>query len=1105
MNQGLKSYTKQFTHNVSGVGTLSFNMCGAARNMHMIIPLISTVGHCPINLSLIYNEQEKEVNSRFGKGFRLSTYKTISSTDDGYEVLNADGSTDSYTFTPDLSTTVYSHNKETGLTLTYEADSNNVYNYYLRDAKGNEMVLDSSKKYPLSIKNSNEEVINFNEGSEIIGIYNSYNDCIYFYDIEDTVVVSYEHDGSYVFETVLSFTDSKLTKIQYYEYSEDENDDLQATLVGETQIFYDSNGYRLRNNKEKNITRIYYPSSSVCKIYDGFMHEATDSYDPTADYTITYNTLNTNTYNKTTLQDKYNNLNEYHFDSRNLLNLVEDQQGRVKFYSYEGETKNLKAVNNVFIKEEDNYATDLSFVMPVSNPGLGGSIGIVGPVEGELGTQNTVSEIWDKLTYYKDAGTNTQTISVFGDVGDTITFAFFLSAYAQASTGAVEFCLTVGGESKLVRFSNEVSGVLEMHSISVVAKEKFDSAQVTFTLPSGSKVRVGAYTLLKNKTITEYSYDGKLVESITNGNNEANIEYDSNGNPIKITVKEKTFLETLFNCNDIVEMTDKYGVKTELEYDSTYPRNVEKITTFNKTKNVYIEQQKDYTSNGKFVEYKYDEVGNRARYYYDNSGKIIHVLDASNNILDAKYQDGLLQELTLNKDSTNDTFEAQNKYYYDDRNRLIKVEDPKSINYEFIYNYKNQIEQIKMNGIVVMIYNEYLENVIRHQYGTEGNYYDFVYDSKGRIQQVYFNQSIRYTYEFDEYDKLVSICDEQSGDTKTFEYNDKNELIKISVNSFSVEIDLDNESKVKGKNHKLENKMVYNSFDSLEKSEEINLETINNVKDIGFIGTNLESSGKEIFANFEIFPFHSSLNSLKGVKPKDTKEISESPFVYDSLTKRYCLSLDGQSLSYDFGNSSAGTLIMRVKNLNSFEDKTLFEMKDTNGQTIEVRCSDGSHVDVYYNGEVVPYIYDYIGQDEWHTVGLSYSEGENASSEDTTHTKTFRLYVDGVPHVFSVESDTRFTSMITTLGKKQGYNSYFGGNIEMMFYKNAYCELETINSLVDSFEYISKRTYIDEFKRVSKKEVIKDSSTLLKQEYKYKTVSSDLYTARTSYEIEKKQ
>ena len=233
MNQGLKSYTKQFTHNVSGVGTLSFNMCGAAKNMHMIIPLITTVGHSPISLSLIYNEQDKDVDGQFGKGFRLNLFKKLTQTSTGYEVLNADGSVDQY-----LASNNY-YNKETALTLIPDES----YGYFeLKDKKGNytswyngqvsypDFYLDSENK-GIRIGRIQDEIVNTNNDS---------NDIIYIQSSANTINLSYTNTSVMVLKkTVLTLTNNRITNIKYYEGA--------STLIGETEIIYETNAIKLKN------------------------------------------------------------------------------------------------------------------------------------------------------------------------------------------------------------------------------------------------------------------------------------------------------------------------------------------------------------------------------------------------------------------------------------------------------------------------------------------------------------------------------------------------------------------------------------------------------------------------------------------------------------------------------------------------------------------------------------------------------------------------------------------------------------------------------------------------------------------------------------------
>ena len=71
INQGLKSYTKQISGNV---GRISYhvNPNKECANLILDIPLISKKADRKVGLSLLYNHQNKSVDSKFGLGFKSS-------------------------------------------------------------------------------------------------------------------------------------------------------------------------------------------------------------------------------------------------------------------------------------------------------------------------------------------------------------------------------------------------------------------------------------------------------------------------------------------------------------------------------------------------------------------------------------------------------------------------------------------------------------------------------------------------------------------------------------------------------------------------------------------------------------------------------------------------------------------------------------------------------------------------------------------------------------------------------------------------------------------------------------------------------------------------
>ncbi len=96
MNRGLKSYTKQLTQEV-GSAKACVNIYENDANMHIMLPLIKTLGNFPIDLNLIYTHQNINVTDKhFGKGFKLNCCSLVSFVGDDIIIQSADGSKDLY-------------------------------------------------------------------------------------------------------------------------------------------------------------------------------------------------------------------------------------------------------------------------------------------------------------------------------------------------------------------------------------------------------------------------------------------------------------------------------------------------------------------------------------------------------------------------------------------------------------------------------------------------------------------------------------------------------------------------------------------------------------------------------------------------------------------------------------------------------------------------------------------------------------------------------------------------------------------------------------------------------------------------------------------------
>lgn len=146
MNKGLKKYTKQISLTVGNAAETSINVNKKDANLHISLPLITTIGLCPIETSLTFNVQDKGESDLFGKGFKLNFFNRITSSGTTIKVKNSDGSTDEYNSVNDYK------NKETNLEVRKIIDDNyGDYHYEMKDKYDNVTKFNKNQYYPKSI------------------------------------------------------------------------------------------------------------------------------------------------------------------------------------------------------------------------------------------------------------------------------------------------------------------------------------------------------------------------------------------------------------------------------------------------------------------------------------------------------------------------------------------------------------------------------------------------------------------------------------------------------------------------------------------------------------------------------------------------------------------------------------------------------------------------------------------------------------------------------------------------------------------------------------------------------------------------------------------
>ena len=100
---------------------------------------------------------------------------------------------------------------------------------------------------------------------------------------------------------------------------------------------------------------------------------------------------------------------------------------------------------------------------------------------------------------------------------------------------------------------------------------------------------------------------------------------------------------------------------------------------------------------------------------------------------------------------------------------------------------------------------------------------------------------------------------------------------------------------------------------------------------------------------------------------------------------------------------------------------------------------------------------------------------------------------------YSLTSTTSYGTMTTFIGRNSGSVTTFHGLIEMLSYKNAYCEISTLNTLRTALNIISTKSSVDEFQRITSKEIHKSGVNILSNTYEYKMASTNPNC--TSYQV----
>ena len=318
MNQGKKTNTQQMKQKIGEVAEGYVNVNKRDANLHIVIPLVKTLGPNPMEIELIYNEQDKEELGHFGKGVQISTYKNITDQESYISVKEADGSYTRYNKKEDG---IY-QSEENTITLhkqiiEKEGESEEKH-YEFKDRQGNKVVYSKGNTYyPTSIEYVNEEKITFSG----MDMDNGHSGKLSFKE-ENGVVkeIEYHQNQTLLYKVELGYDSNK--RIHSVKHRK------EGVLVKEVSIIYEPSKIKVEDKRQRYQVSYQLNGAKVTKIEGRYEGEANHE-ELTIQYKESY----------TIVIDKSGNEIAYGFDGNQLPSYEVDTSGNMRLYRYDNKTK----------------------------------------------------------------------------------------------------------------------------------------------------------------------------------------------------------------------------------------------------------------------------------------------------------------------------------------------------------------------------------------------------------------------------------------------------------------------------------------------------------------------------------------------------------------------------------------------------------------------------------------------------------------------------------------------------------------------------------------------------------------------------------------------
>lgn len=798
MNRGLKNYTKQLTQTVGNAGTVSVNINKNDANMHIVLPVLKTIGLAPIDLKLIYNYQDRNVDGLFGKGFKLNFYSKLTSSGNSYTMLNADGSRDTYV--------EGQTNKETQLVIRGQSDGyDNMLGYQIMDRQGNIIEYSTEQtEYPKLIKTATDSfTLDFIKNYPTIE--NGRGDLVRFItsgNKVEKVVYSRSEAAILIVELVYDSNNRLISLV----YTDGTGRTSKEYALNSTSVIYGTDTVTLKDNISTKCVKVTFNSiGEATTVEEGYGNIFLSERKITVSYAN----------NKATVTNAKNNSVFYYFDSNGLPLCQIDSQGVAIETEFDSTTKRLLAKSApILVNCPDTiYSGKASYFsksgVTVADKSCSDEI-----LKKFIGTTSTV----------KGSGTLTCEIPYSGIPGDNIMAVIWGKQLKSLSQGKVTVSLNVGNETDVDFFKKDVAdSYYDFLTLGITANKTFSKIVMQIQLENNAEIEICGIHILKKKYGTVYKYDdyGNCTEVENSGKTMA-LRYNEKSLLTNIISADSSYAENEYNTKNKVERSiTAFGTTITNVYDDF--NHLVKTTMQTADNSRIIETARTYTFDGRFMESVTDEMGKTTKFTHDNYGRIIKVLDAMGCVSESNYEDnGLLKKLILGTGNV-----SQSATYNYDQYRLIKsiILSGERV-YDFVYDDKNNLADILLNDTVLYQF-EYdeLGNVIAEKYGLNSGKMLFEYNKFGNIVKVKYlainskTPQLKYQYEYDALQLLTRVLDGKGNEIVRYAYDHDGNRISEVINDSKIDNIYDVKGNVIAQSRKRGGKSIYQSFERADRSK----------------------------------------------------------------------------------------------------------------------------------------------------------------------------------------------------------------------------------------------------------------------------------------------